>query len=540
MRAYYGKLLYLAGVLLVCVFAGCRHKESAAGSVELVPESKLGTRIGSVARVAAPGPVAVEGFGLVGGLSGTGSGDCPPAVRDYLKRYIPTQLPAGGYDLDKLIDSKNTAVVRLEAVLPAAALQNERFDVRVSLLPGSEATSLHGGWLYKADLMPAGSLGAAARTRATVEGPVFINMIGVSQPDLREGYILGGGRVARDYQGVVSLGKTDYLLASGIRNRLNDRYGPGTAEALSPTAIGFRIPAEYRRRRLRFIAMIGATYLDQTRELIDARTNALVHQLAVSDKKEDSEIALEALGRESLAKLAGLLNASDEEVRLRAARCMLNLGDDRGFETLRETALDAKSQRRMEAFDALVVGAERDDAAALAQRLLRDSDPAVVLAAYERLRDMNDPAVMQERVGRSFYIEHVAQTDHKAIYVTRSGDPRIVLFGAPLTCRRDLFVESTDGMVMMNSRPGQEYVSLIRRHSTRPGVIGPLNTGFDLAEIIRALGAESGQSKEASPAGLDVSYSDVIVLVQQLAAKGMVTAQFWAGPLPKLGLIIKK
>jgi hypothetical protein len=95
-------------------------------------------------------------------------------------------------------------------------------------------------------------------------------------------------------------------------------------------------------------------------------------------------------------------------------------------------------------------------------------------------------------------------------------------------------------MVMMNSRPGQEYVSLIRRHSTRPGVIGPLNTGFDLAEIIRALGAESGQSKEASPAGLDVSYSDVIVLVQQLAAKGMVTAQFWAGPLPKLGLIIKK
>lgn len=540
MRAYYGELFYLVGVLLVCPLGGCRQKESTAGSIELVPESKLGTRIGSVTTVAVPAPMAVEGFGLVGGLPGTGSADCPPAVRDYLRRYILAQLPAGGYEVDKLIDSKDTAVVRLEAVLPAAALQNEHFDVRVSVPAGSEAASLYGGWLYKAELMPRGSFGAAARTLATVEGPVFINVIGVSKPEVREGYVLGGGRVARDYQGAVSLRKTDYLLASGIRNRLNDRYGPGTAEALSPTVIGFRIPAEYRRRRLRFVSMVGATYLEQTKELIEARASTLVHLLAASDRKQESEIALEALGRESLPKLGALLNASDEEVRLRAARCMLYLGDDRGFGTLRDIALDAKSQRRLEALDALVFGAARNDAAALAQRLLRDSDPVVVLAAYEHLREMNDPTILQERVGRSFYIEQVAGTDRKAIYVTRSGDPRIVLFGAPLTCRKNLFVESPDGRVMINAKPGQEYVSLIRRHATRPGPIRPRNTSFDLADIIRTLGGESGQTKGESPAGLDVSYSDVIVLVQQLATKDMVTAEFWPGPLSKLGLIIKK
>ncbi len=541
MRAYYGRLFYLGGVLLVCVLVGCRHKEStAAGDIDLVPESKLGTRIGSVAMVATPGPIAVEGFGLVGNLARTGSADCPQAVRDYLKRYFLAQSPAGGYDIDKLIDSKDTAVVHLRAVLPAAAMKNEHFDVQVSLLAGSEATSLHGGWLYKAELMPAGTLGAAARMLATVEGPVFIDMIGVSKPDLREGYILGGGRATGDYRGLVSLRKTDYLLASGIRNRLNDRYGPGTAEALSPTAVGLRIPAEYRRRRLRFISLVRATYLDQTRELIDARTNTLVRRLAVSDKKEDSEIALEALGRESLTKLADLLNASDEEVRLRATRCMLYLDDDRGFGTLREIALDAKSQLRLEAFDALSLRAQRNDASALAQRLLRDKDSAVVLAAYEHLREMNDPTILQERIARSFYIEQVAGTDRKAIYVTRSGDPRIVLFGAPLTCRKDVFVQSPDGMVMVNTRPGQEFVSLIRRHPTQPGLIGPLNTGFDLADIIRTLGGESGRTKDAGPAGLDVSYSDVIVLLQQLATKDMAAAEFWAGPLSKLGLIIKK
>ncbi len=133
MSNHYGKLFYLVGVLFACLLAGCRHEESAADSIGVVPESKLGTRISSVAKVAASEPVAVEGFGLVGGLPGTGSADCPAAIREYLKRYIRMQLPAGGYDFDKLIDSKDTAVVRLEAALPAAAHQKEPFDVRVSL-----------------------------------------------------------------------------------------------------------------------------------------------------------------------------------------------------------------------------------------------------------------------------------------------------------------------------------------------------------------------------------------------------------------------
>jgi hypothetical protein len=207
---------------------------------------------------------------------------------------------------------------------------------------------------------------------------------------------------------------------------------------------------------------------------------------------------------------------------------------------LREIALDPKSQRRLEALDALVIGADRNDAAALAQRLLRDSDTAIVLGAYERLREMNDPAIMPTRVGRSFYIEQVSQTDRKAIYVTRSGNPRIVLFGATLTCRKNLFVESPDGMVVVNARPGEDYVSLIRRHPTRPGPVRPLTTSFDLADIIRTLGGESAQARDGGLPGLDVSYSDVIVLMEQLVAKGAVEAQFWAGPLPMLGLIIKK
>jgi hypothetical protein len=219
---------------------------------------------------------------------------------------------------------------------------------------------------------------------------------------------------------------------------------------------------------------------------------------------------------------------------------MLNLGDDRGFEALREIALDPKSRRRLEALDALVISAPRTDAAALAHRLLRDSEPAIVIGAYERLRELDDPAVMPVLVGRSFYIEQVPETRHKAIYVTRSGDPRIVLFGAPLTCRENVFAESPDGMVVVNAKPGQKSVSVIRRHPTRPGVIGPVATSFDLADIIWTLGGESGQPKDGGRAGLNAPYADVVALMEQLVAKEAVAAQFWPGPLPALSLIIKK
>jgi flagellar basal body P-ring protein FlgI len=539
MRTYGSNMLCLTVVLAILLVGGCRKEDVKTDSADPVLPKELGMRIGSVAGLPTPEPVAVQGYGLVVGLSGTGSASCPPELRDYLKRYIATQMSAGGANIDELINSRNTAVVRLEAEMPAASMQGERFDVRISLPASSESTSLHGGWLYKkAELRQVGRRGATVV--ATVEGPVFINGIGVNKPDPREGHILGGGRVSSDYLGVLTLRKADYVLASRIRNRLNGRYGQGTAEALSAGMIALRIPPEYRLRRFRFLRMVGATYLDPTPELTAGRINAHARGLIVARDKEDSEIALEALGRECLPALAALLNDPDEEVRFRAARCMLNLRDDRGFATLREISLNGTSPRRLEALGAVAISANRNDAATVARRLLRDSDPAVLLAAYEHLRRVEDLAVRREVVGRSFSVEQVAQTDRNAIYVTRSGDPRIVLFGAPLTCRNNIFVESPDGMTMVNSQAGQGFVSLTCRHPERSGAIGPVRTGFDLADIIRALGTEPTRAKDGGLVGLGVSYTDVTAIVQQLAVKDVVSAEFWPGPLPAPGLIIKK
>lgn len=542
MRTFCWRALSLVSLSLALMPAGgCVEKEKTeAGSIELAPAVELGPTVGSFAEVSKPEPVAVEGYGLVGGLAGTGSAYCPPHVRAYLRQYILTQLSHERISVDELIDSRNTAVVGLEGWLPATASKEEHFDVRASVIPGSEATSIRGGWLYKADLVVRGTFGVDTKPLATVDGPIFINPIGARDSDSGSGYILGGGRVAYEFAIILRLRRPDYRLASVIRNRLNERYGPNVAKALSPSDIEVRVPEEYHRQKLRFVAMVPATFVEVTPELVTARVITLIHQLAVSDNKENVEIALEAIGREGLGRLRVLLDASDAEVRLRAARCMLNLGDDRALATLRALAADADSPHRLDALDAIMVSARRNDALALAQRLLRDRDATVVLAAYEHLRQMEAPVVTGEFVGRSFLLEQVVSTDRRAIFVSRRGDPRIVLFGAPLTCRDNMFVESPGGTVVVDSRMGQDYVSVIRKHPMRPGVIGPVKSRMGVADLIRILGTEPATTAEGQLRGLGVSYAETIALLEQLSAKGAVDAEFWAGPLPKIDVPVKK
>ena len=530
--------LYVAVLALLagCSGTGAPQVETAeAGS-----EVNLGPTIGSFVDLVRPEPVTVEGYGLVGGLAGTGSASCPLQIRAYLRQHILTQVPGDKVNPDELINSKNTAVVRLEGLISATPSQGEHFDVLVSLIPGSDATSLSRGWLYKANLVARGTVGVTTRALATVEGPIFVSTMGATEPDVRTGHILGGGRTLYEYRVILSLRRENYRMASAIRNRLSGRYGPNVARAPSPGTIEVLVPPEYRLRKMRFIQMIPATFLTVTPELSQARVDTFARRLITAEDREASEITLEAIGRESLSHLNALLNSSNVEVRFRAARCMLNLGDDRGFHILRELAAETGSPYRLEALDAIVVSARRNDAVALARRLLRDEDVNIVLAAYEHLRRMDDSAVVKEVVGRKFYLEQVVQTDRRAIFVSRRGDPRIVLFGSPLRCRENLFVESPDKAIVLNSKPEQNYVSVIRKHPMRPGIIGPTRTGFGLAGLIRLLGKEPTGSPGGWIDGLDVPYMEVITLLEQMVAREAVDAQFWAGPVPEVGLIIKK
>jgi flagellar basal body P-ring protein FlgI len=539
MEVYKKKPGTITITLLICFFiAGC------AGTAERerreLAEIDLGTTIGSLVEVFSPDLIAVEGYGLVGGLRATGSGECPPQIRRYLTQYILTQLPKR-QDVERLINSPDTAVVVLNGLMPTAVSKNQYFDVGVAALPGTQTTSLEDGWLYGAELKTARRFGMTMKALATAEGPVFIDRIDAGKKDKTTGYILAGGMVLDEYKISLALRPPDYRIASLIRDKLNERFGEGIAKAVSPSAVDLKVPPEYKNQKQRFISIIKATYLSETPEVTKERTSTFVRMLAVSQDKQASEIALEAIGKESLAKLSALLNLSNEQVRLRAARCMLNLGSDAGLGTLRQIAEDKNSSYRVEALEAITTAASRNDAAAISRKLLRDDDFDIRLAAYEQLRKLDDITVAQRLVGRNFYLEQITQTEHKSIFVSRSGQPRVVLFGAPLRCRKNIFVQSDDSSIIINAPAGQEYVSLIRKHPTRP-YIPPiqLKSSFELGDIIRTLCEEPLKTRDEGQIGLGVSYAEVIALLKQMSDKGAIRAEFRAGPLPEINPIIKK
>ncbi|UCG47222.1 MAG: flagellar basal body P-ring protein FlgI [Phycisphaerales bacterium] len=531
----------LAATALVHLAAGCGEVGDGR-TRSLVREVELGPTIGSLGQVLSTPLVAVEGYGLVGGLKGTGSAECPTRVRAYLARYIATQLPQHRIDVARLIASPDTAVVSVQGLMPAIASTGRSFDVRVTALSGTQTTSLDGGWLYRAELLPAGRFVIGARVAGTAAGPVFINKIDESAADLRTGYVPGGGRVAEELSVNLVLREPDYRLTGLIRDLLNERFGEGTARAIMAARIELRVPPRYRRQPEKFFAMVAAMYLGRTEELVAERINSFVRKLAVSDDKYAAEIALETIGSASLGKVGILLNSSREDVRLHAARCMLNLGSDKGLGALYDIAVNGGggSTRRIEAMEAIGLSARREDAAALLRKLLRDKDFEIVLAASDQLRRLGDASVKREFVGRSFYLDQISQTAQKVVYVCRSGEPRIVLFGSPLYCRQNIFVESADRAVIINAPAGRKYVSLIRRQARRPGITSRRQSSFELADIIRKLCEEPVSTGDIAGGGLGVSYSDCISLLQQMCDKGAVGARFMAGPMPKIDLIVKK
>ena len=88
----------IAALLLPCFIASCQEQYVTGRGVEgLETPTDLGATIGSLVEVVYPESIPVEGYGVVGGLNGTGSAACPPQIRTYLTQYILKKLPAGRY-----------------------------------------------------------------------------------------------------------------------------------------------------------------------------------------------------------------------------------------------------------------------------------------------------------------------------------------------------------------------------------------------------------------------------------------------------------
>lgn len=522
-------------LLLVLVFGMC----GCAPQKQLEPEKpvSLDVTVGQLGQLYQNSAVAVKGYGIVAGLGGTGSSECPPDLRIVLSKYIQQQMGSNGtINSNNFINSLDTAVVEVYGTIPAIASKGDRFDVTVAAFSRTQTTSLAGGTLYTTALKEMSGIvrfDQYSATLAKAQGPIFIDKI-EGQTVNTNGYVLGGGLVSQEVRLAIGLYEPSFLMSSSIRNRLNERFGRGTAKAISQNEIEFIIPPKYKAQKEKFLAMVQLLYLAEDYGTRKSRVQMLTDKLVTDDNKFISEYALEAIGRNTIDTMLPLLNSEDETVRFHAGRCMLSIGDDRAVSTLKNIANDKSSQLRVDAIKAIGLNAKRNIATSVLSRLPGDSDFDVKYAAYEQLVRLGDLSVSRTVIGGGFFVDQVNVKGPKIIYVSRSDVPRVVLFGAPIFCEDNIFAESTDRNIVINARPGEKYVSVMRKLPNKPRLVGPLLASYELSDIIQTLCEDADIEKKAKlRPGLGVSYSDMIALLEKMCRTGAVRAKFVAGDLTK-------
>jgi flagellar P-ring protein precursor FlgI len=256
------------------------------------PAPAQAARIKEVASVQGVRSNQLVGYGLVVGLDGTGDQNtqAPFATQSLLAmlQQMGVTVPPG-----QNMQLKNLATVMVTAQLPAFAQPGQTIDVNVSSL--ANAKSLRGGTLIATPLK-----GADGQVYAMAQGNLIVAGAGASAAGskvqinhLSAGRIPEGATVERTVatpmnQGdsiQLDLNSSDYATAREVVRAINQRMGPGTADAIDGRAIRVRMP-ESADARVSFLAEIQNLEvkppLPAAKVVINARTGSVVMNQAVT------------------------------------------------------------------------------------------------------------------------------------------------------------------------------------------------------------------------------------------------------------------
>jgi flagellar P-ring protein precursor FlgI len=256
------------------------------------PAPAQAARIKEVASVQGVRTNQLVGYGLVVGLDGTGDQNtqAPFATQSLLSmlQQMGVTVPPG-----QNMQLKNLATVMVTAQLPAFAQPGQTIDVNVSSL--ANAKSLRGGTLIATPLK-----GADGQVYAMAQGNLIVGGAGASAAGskvqinhLSAGRIPEGATVERAVANSLGQGdaiqldlhSSDYATAREVVNAINQRMGPGTAEALDGRAIRVRMPAS-TDARVAFMAEVQNLDVrapaPAAKVVINARTGSVVMNQAVT------------------------------------------------------------------------------------------------------------------------------------------------------------------------------------------------------------------------------------------------------------------
>jgi len=495
----------------------------------------------------------VSGFGVVSGLDATGDSVAPTTVREYIIKQMrvhgvsDTRLPGQrGITPEMYLSDPSFAIVEAGGFMPPGIRKGQPFDINVAALRESATTSVAGGNLWRTDLRirgadprdPGGSVNVYARS----EGPLFVNPAYALQRQpsdanakrsLRFGIVMDGGRSEEDRPLGLRLLQPQYSMSRQIEHRIDTRFQkiadrlkpnntPGLAEAQDEGVVNFYVPASYDGDWEHFAGVVTHLYLHDSPEYATTKSLELADEAVKPDAKlMDISYCWEALGSPALAVIRDrdLMMHKSPDVAFAAARAAAFLGDPTAPMVLAQMARTDDHPFQLNAIRTLSSLANSPLINEQIRPLLDNDKTTVRLEAYRLLARNEDHSIFSRPIQNRFRLDIVPCRGTPIIYATRSGGPRIVIFGRGTSIDMPATFSLMEGRLTISSDQANNAINIFYR----PPPLGkgkiirdPVRTASrpDVAELIARLG---GEGFEDSRKGLNFDYSQIVAIMNALA-----------------------
>jgi len=525
------RVVIFAGVLLLT--AGCSLWFNSKKSQSLLEpvDTKSPTIVGDLAVSYGLHPIVVEAIGLVTGLNGTGSDPLPSPERQFLMAEMQRR---GVQNPNRVLASKNTALVLVRGYLRPGIQKGENFDVEVRVPSRSETTSLRGGTLLEVPLREMMVLRGAVReghVLARAAGPVLVDPSADPEKDsiyATRGRILGGGVADRsrtlglvlkpDHQSVMNSARIEsainrrfYIIRQGVQE--------GVAKAKTNEYVEVRLHPRYKNNIARYMAVIRSIPLRDTERERIQRLRDLETELLNPATSEQASLQLEAIGQPAVETLKKGLTHSDPAVRFYAAEALAYLDCADAAPVLGEIA---RNEPAFRVYTLAALSTLNDlETVEILRELLTSSSAETRYGAFRALIELNpnDSAVAGERLNNQFWYHVIRAGGPPMVHVTRNRRAEVVLFGSDITLRSPFAIDAGHRIVVTSQEPGKVTVAKF--------AVGEADqkrfVSNRLDEIIRAVAELGG------------TYPDVVQMLQEAKAAGVLEARFEVEAVPETG-----
>ncbi len=478
----------------------------------------------------------VQGVGAVKGLNSTGAPALPSELRDRLIAEMKTHDVATP---ETYLESKHTALVITEAIMPPGVKRGAKLDVNVQTPARTDVTSLQGGWLMPSRMQEMRRLDGAIRSSDVAvigTGSVLVRGLhdGNGQEMMVEGRLLGGGTAQVDRPvGLVIRPKYQHVLLSAqFAKAINNRFfffdgstRRGIATPREDDFVEVDVLPRYEHNVHRLIAVVRSIPVKRPEGGLQQQLGDLARKLKEPTTAGEAALTLEAIGDDAVPVLVDALQTPNDEIRFYVAEALAYLDREEAIEPLKQLAI-AEPAFRYPAFKALQGMPQRAVTDTL-RTMLNESSNEVRYGAFVALRERSDARLVVggQAFGDGFFVHSIPSTADALIAISLTKRAEIVVFGPQVAIELPESVISGGGIIIRETQPGQLRLSRFTPHqedrvATVPANIASLCAGVaslgggysDCVDVLRVLKAEQAFAArmvfDPSPRPLRTYYRD--------------------------------